>query len=117
MLPETMLAAFYHGPNDLRLEQAPVPKIAPGEALLRVVAASICGTDMRIMHGGHRKYPQGTVRIPGHEVVGEIAVIGDGVAGLTPGQFVFVAPNTGCGHCRQCPQHPQRRVHVVSVRR
>ena len=102
MSDATMLAAVYHGPDDLRLEQVPLPAIGPGEALLRVTSACICGTDMRILHGGHRKYPAGTVRIPGHEVVGEIARVGSEVVGLTVGQRVFVAPNMGCGHCRQC---------------
>jgi L-iditol 2-dehydrogenase len=97
-----MLAAVYRGPKDIRLEQRPVPEIGPGEALLRVTAASICGTDMRILHGAHRKYGEGTVRIPGHEVVGEIAAVGAGVRGIDVGQSVFVAPNMGCGHCRQC---------------
>jgi threonine dehydrogenase-like Zn-dependent dehydrogenase len=97
-----MLAAVYRGPEDIRLEQRPVPEIGAGEALLRVTAASICGTDMRILHGAHRKYGEGTVRIPGHEVVGEIAAIGPGAAGIEVGQTVFVAPNMGCGHCRQC---------------
>lgn len=97
-----MLAAVYHGPNDLRVEEVPVPEIAPEEILLKVSSASICGTDLRIWHGGHRKYPAGTVRIPGHEVVGEIAVVGDEVKGLSTGQRVFLAPNMGCGHCRQC---------------
>jgi L-iditol 2-dehydrogenase len=101
-----MLAAVYHGPQDLRVEEVPVPQIGPGELLLRVRSASICGTDLRIYHGNHRKYPAGTVRIPGHEVVGEIAAIGPGSAaipgGLQVGQRVFVAPNMGCGHCRQC---------------
>ena len=102
MSDATMLAAVYHGPDDLRLEQVPLPAIGPGEALLRVTSACICGTDLRILHGGHRKYPAGTVRIPGHEVVGEIARVGSEVVGLTVGQRVFVAPNMGCGHCRQC---------------
>ena len=97
-----MLAAIYHGPGDLRVEQAPVPATGPGEVLLKVQAASICGTDLRIFHGGHRKYPAGTIRIPGHEAVGEIVEIGSGLAGLETGQRVFVAPNMGCGHCEQC---------------
>jgi L-iditol 2-dehydrogenase len=97
-----MLAAVYYGPNDLRLEQAEMPAIAPDEVLLKVQAAGICGTDLRILHGAHRKFPAGTVRIPGHEVVGTIAQVGDGLSGYTVGQRVFVAPNMGCGHCRQC---------------
>ena len=97
-----MLAAVYHGPNDLRVEQSPEPYPGPSDILLKVQAASICGTDLRIFHGGHRKYPAGTVRIPGHEVVGEIVQTGSGPAGLEAGQRVFVAPNMGCGHCEQC---------------
>ncbi len=99
---DTMLAAVYHGPDDLRVEERPVPTVGPGEALLRVRGASICGTDLRILHGGHRMYPPGTVRIPGHELTGEIAAVGRDVRGLRVGQTVFVAPNIGCGHCRQC---------------
>lgn len=97
-----MLAAVYHGANDLRVEEVPVPAISADELLLKVVNTSICGTDLRILHGGHRKYPDGTVRIPGHEVVGDIAALGANVKGLSVGQRVFVAPNMGCGHCRQC---------------
>jgi L-iditol 2-dehydrogenase len=97
-----MLAAVYHSPNGLRLEQVPVPAIGPDEVLVKVHSASICGTDLRILHGQHRKYPAGTVSIPGHEATGRLAEIGSKVTGLTPGQLVFLAPNMGCGHCREC---------------
>ncbi len=97
-----MRAAVYHGPKDLRLEEVPVPEIGREEVLLRVLRAGICGTDLRIYDGGHRKYPPGTVRIPGHEVVGEIARLGAEVRGYAEGQRVFVAPNVGCGRCREC---------------
>ncbi len=97
-----MLAAVYHGPNDLRVENVPIPEIGKGELLVKVVSASICGTDLRIYHGNHRMYPPGTVRIPGHEVVGTIAQLGEGVKDYSIGQRVFCAPNTGCGHCLQC---------------
>jgi L-iditol 2-dehydrogenase len=97
-----MLAAVYRGPGNLRLEEWPVPVIGPGEALVKVVSVGICGTDLRIVHGEHRKFPPGTVRIPGHEVVGDLVEIGADVVGLTVGQRVMVAPNFGCGHCRQC---------------
>ncbi|MCZ7544270.1 MAG: alcohol dehydrogenase catalytic domain-containing protein [Anaerolineae bacterium] len=97
-----MLAAVYYGPHDIRLEERPVPEIGPGEILLKVVSAGVCGTDLRIWHGAHRKFPPGTVRVPGHEVVGDIAALGAEVKGLEVGQRVMVAPNIGCGHCRQC---------------
>jgi L-iditol 2-dehydrogenase len=97
-----MLAAVYHGPHDLRIEEVPTPVAGAGELLLHIEEASICGTDLRVYHGQHRLFPPGTVRIPGHEVVGIIAEIGPGVSGYTAGPRVFVAPNMGCGHCRQC---------------
>ncbi|MBK7916898.1 MAG: alcohol dehydrogenase catalytic domain-containing protein [Chloroflexi bacterium] len=95
-----MLAAVYHGPEDLRVEDVPKPAIGPDEALVKVSNANICGTDLRIYKGGHRHYPPGAVRIPGHEVVGEIAAIGEQVAGYEIGQRVFVAPNMGNGRNR-----------------
>jgi L-iditol 2-dehydrogenase len=97
-----MLAAVYHGEEDLRVEEVPLPKVGEGEILVRVRSASICGTDLRIYQGQHRKYPPGTRRIPGHEVVGSIAAVGTGVEELQEGQMVFIAPNMGCGHCGQC---------------
>jgi len=97
-----MLAAVYHGPDDLRVEDVAVPEIASDELLVKVLSASICGTDLRILHGNHRMFPPGTIRIPGHEVVGTIAEVGAGVTDYAPGQRVFCAPNTGCGHCLQC---------------
>ena len=97
-----MKASVYHGPNDIRVEDVPVPEITDGELLIKVLSTSICGTDLRIYHGNHRKYPEGTVRIPGHEVVGVIEKVGRGVVGYSINQRVFIAPNTGCGQCRQC---------------
>lgn len=98
-----MIAAVYHGPEDLRVEQRPTPSAGTGEMVLRVDYASICATDLRILRGAHRKYGPGTLRVPGHEVVGTIAELGSGVGGAyRAGQRVFVAPNVGCGRCRQC---------------
>ena len=90
-----MLAAVYHGPGDLRVEEVPVPKIGAGELLVKVLSASICGTDLRIFHGNHRMYPPGTVRIPGHEVVGTIAEIGAGLEGFCHGRARIRRPEHG----------------------
>jgi L-iditol 2-dehydrogenase len=98
-----MEALVYHGAGDLRLQERPTPEPAAGEVVVRVGACGICGTDLRIASGSHRAYPEGTVRVPGHEIAGAIAAAGDGVA-LAEGTPVFVAPNIGCGRCRQCRQ-------------
>jgi L-iditol 2-dehydrogenase len=96
-----MRAVVWHGANDLRLEERPRLEPAAGEAVVRVGACGICGTDLRIASGGHRAYPEGTVRVPGHEIAGTVEAVGDGVE-LPSGATVFVAPNVGCGRCRQC---------------
>ncbi|HUX20114.1 MAG TPA: alcohol dehydrogenase catalytic domain-containing protein, partial [Spirochaetia bacterium] len=97
-----MKAIVYHGPEDLRVEEVPTPRSEPDGLVVRLLASSICGTDLRILHGNHRMYPEGTLRIPGHEVVGEVSEIGSEVRNIPIGRRVFIAPNIGCGHCRQC---------------
>jgi L-iditol 2-dehydrogenase len=94
-------ALVYHGPDDLRVEDRPDREPGAGEALLRVEACGICGTDLRIASGSHRAYPEGTVRVPGHEIAGQVAAVGEGVD-LEVGAAAFVAPNIGCGQCREC---------------
>lgn len=96
-----MNALVYHGPEDLRLERRELPEPGHGEVLVRVEACGICGTDLRIVHGKHRAYADGACRVPGHEIVGTIAAVGPGAPGRD-GDRVFVAPNIGCGRCRQC---------------
>jgi 2-desacetyl-2-hydroxyethyl bacteriochlorophyllide A dehydrogenase len=98
-----VIAVVYHGPEDLRVEERPRPSAAAGEIVLRVDYASICATDLRILRGAHRKCGPGAVRVPGHEIVGTISELGGGVpAAYRAGQRVFVAPNVGCGRCREC---------------
>jgi len=98
---ETMQAAVYHGPDDIRLEEVPVPQINQDEILVKVLNANICGTDLRILHGHHRKYPEGTVRIPGHEMAGRVVKVGEKLRKYQKGDHVFVAPNMGDGDSRE----------------
>ena len=94
-MKDKMQAAVYHGPGDIRVESIPIPEIGEDEILLKVLNANICGTDLRIFHGGHRMYPEGTIRVPGHEVVGVIAEVGEQVKKYQVGDRVFIAPNMG----------------------
>jgi L-iditol 2-dehydrogenase len=96
-----MYALAYRGAGRLVLEERPVPVPAAGEAVVHVDACSICGTDLRIAAGSHRAYSRPNGRVPGHELAGTIAAVGEGVA-LHEGDAVFVAPNYGCGRCRAC---------------
>lgn len=97
-----MRAAVYQGGSELSQETLGVPQFGPDEALLRVGAAGICGTDLRILRDGHHRIPAGTARVLGHELAGEIVARGEQVVGLEVGDRVGVAPNIGCGTCAQC---------------
>jgi L-iditol 2-dehydrogenase len=95
-----MLAAVYRGVNDVRLESVPVPRIAPGELLLRVHTCGICGTDLKKIATGSHSAP----RIFGHETSGEVAAVGEGVEDFRVGDRVVVFHHIPCGECYYC-QH------------
>jgi len=85
----------------LALETAPVPRPGPGELLIKVRACAVCRTDLHVVDGdlSHPKLPL----IPGHEVIGTVAAVGDGTPAATLGERVGV-PWLGwtCGACRYC---------------
>jgi L-iditol 2-dehydrogenase len=95
-------AIVFHGINDVRLDDIEIPEINENEALLKVRAAALCGTDLRVKASGHRCIPEKETRILGHEVSGVISKVGGKVKGLKEGMRVAVAPVSGCGVCRQC---------------
>ncbi len=85
----------------LKLVRRPIPRPGPGQLLLRVKACGVCRTDLHVVDGD---LPQTRLPIvPGHEVVGEVVELGEGVSGFEPGQRVGV-PWLGhtCGRCRYC---------------
>ena len=106
-----MKACILHGPGHVSVEDVPDPKPGPGEVLLRVSAAAICHSDIRVYRGQKKARP-GVV--PGHETAGVVEAVGEGVEGVRPGDRVVVCPILACGHCEFCAQGkrnrcPQRR--------
>lgn len=97
-----MKALVYKDQQGIRLEDIPVPDINDDEALLRVHSAAICATDVRVAAYGHRKIPEDSSSILGHEMAGEIFSTGKSVKKLEVGQKVSIAPVTGCGTCSHC---------------
>jgi len=97
-----MRAARLYGKEDLRIEEIPVPEAGPGEVLLKVKAAAICGTDIRMYRNGARAASPENPLVLGHEVSGAVESVGKGVSGYRAGSAVAVAPNMGCGVCDQC---------------
>ena len=102
MTDKMMKAVQLTGKESLRLTEVPIPEIGPGEMLLRVRAASICGTDVRMYKNGYKNVSEEHPLIPGHEFSGDIAAVGKDVNGYAVGQKVSVAPNVGCGVCDMC---------------
>jgi L-iditol 2-dehydrogenase len=97
-IPSTMQALVYHGVNDVRLEEVPVPQVGPGEILLRVHTCGICGTDLKKIATGSHSAP----RIFGHETSGVIAKVGEGVRKFSVGERVVVFHHIPCRECYYC---------------
>ncbi len=95
----SMRAAVFQGKDDLRLKSVPRPSAGIGEAVIRITATTICGTDLHILRG---EYPVKPGLIIGHEPVGVIEELGDGLTGYEVGDRVLVGAITPCGQCRAC---------------
>jgi threonine 3-dehydrogenase len=90
------------GPG-LWLQDVPNPKPTPGEVLIRVLRTGICGTDLHIE--SWNEWAQHTIKPPlvvGHEFVGEVVELGEGVASVYPGEIVGAEGHIVCGKCRNC---------------
>jgi threonine 3-dehydrogenase len=101
---ESMLALVknHRGPG-LALESVPVPSAGAGEVVIRVLKTAICGTDVHIYEWD--EWAQRTLSVPlvaGHEFVGRIVELGDGVRGLELGELATGEGHIVCGHCRNC---------------
>jgi alcohol dehydrogenase len=96
-----MRAVVYHGPGQKAWEEVPDPEIIDDDDIIvRVDAATICGTDLHILKGDVPAVRNG--RILGHEAVGTIIEVADGVQTLTEGDRVLVSCISACGTCRFC---------------
>lgn len=95
---ETMKASVYQGNRQIRLEQLPLPKIGPGELLVKVSGCGLCATDVSKVD--HALVTPPTVL--GHEVVGTVSAVGEGVRGITTGERVVVSHHVPCYACHYC---------------
>ena len=105
-----MKALVYQGPG--KKEWTDVPEAAlqePTDAVVRVDTTTICGTDLHILHGDVPAVTEG--RVLGHEAVGTVTAVGDGVKSFAVGDRVLVPAITKCGRCVYCqrgmPSHCQ----------
>jgi threonine dehydrogenase-like Zn-dependent dehydrogenase len=95
-----MKAVVFHGVGDLRVQDVPQPRPKAGEAVIRITATTICGTDVHIVKG---EYPVKPGLILGHEPVGVIHELGSGLEeDYSVGERVIVGAITPCGQCFYC---------------
>ena len=97
-----MKAALLYGVEDLRIENVEKPKVDYGEVLVKVKAATTCGTDLKIFQRG---YVSGVIQLPtvfGHEWAGDIVEVGEGVPWLKEGMRVRAGNSSPCLRCKMC---------------
>lgn len=97
-----MKAAMLYGLKDLRIENIEVPEVGAGEVLVRVKAATTCGTDLKIFQRG---YVEKVIRLPtvfGHEWAGEVVEVGEGLEWPKKGMRVRAGNSAPCLHCIMC---------------
>jgi L-iditol 2-dehydrogenase len=99
---EKMRMLRWYGPEDVRLDQVETPRPGAGEVLVKIGAATTCGTDFKTFKRGH---PRLIKEIPapfGHEMAGVVAAVGPGVQGFSAGDRVVVGNSAPCGECLFC---------------
>ncbi len=96
-----MLAGFLDRIGSISVREADVPRPGPGQVLLRVAACGVCGTDYHIFAGELTDGVSPPV-VLGHEIAARVEAVGQGVSGLSKGQFCAVDPVIGCGCCEMC---------------
>jgi alcohol dehydrogenase len=93
-------AVTFQAPGEVRVDEVPEPEVgSPDEAIVRVEATGICGSDLHIYHGRVRVEPGFVI---GHEYVGTVVVVGEGVSGVSEGDRVLGTYCTACGECFFC---------------
>jgi threonine dehydrogenase-like Zn-dependent dehydrogenase len=96
-----MRAVVWHGVGDIRIDDLPDPKVQePTDAVVRLTASAICGTDLHFVRGTMAGMREGTIL--GHEGVGVVTETGPGVRNLRPGDRVVIPSTIGCGSCSYC---------------
>jgi len=108
-----MLSVVVEQPNQMAIRERPQPQPGIGEVRVRVRYAGICGSDVHILHGKNPfvVYP----RVIGHEFVGQIDAVGEGVDAARLGELVAVDPVVSCGHCHACAVGRRNVCHNLQV--
>ncbi len=101
-MSQRMKAAMYYGIGDVRYEETDIPKIGPGELLVKVGTALTCGTDVKTYKRGHPILIKHVPALFGHEYAGTIEAVGEGVQNFKEGMRVVATNSAPCGQCFFC---------------
>lgn len=110
---QTMQAAVYYGPGDVRIESREIPQVASNQVLIKVLRSGMCGTDASEYTSGPKIFPTSTRHpvsnhlgpfILGHEFIGEIVSVGAEVSGFAVGDIVASGAGYSCGSCDRCTE-------------
>lgn len=112
-----MLALTYHGSHDVRVDTMPDPILQePDDALLRITATAICGSDLHLYRGKIPELKEGDIL--GHEFMGVVVDAGSEVTNLQKGDRVVVPFVIACGHCffarNNCFLHARRQIRIAA---
>jgi L-iditol 2-dehydrogenase len=102
---DKMTAAVLYGKRDVRIEQIPIPRVGPGEVLVRIKAALTCGTDLKVYRQGFHARMIVPPAVFGHELAGIVEDVGEGVESFSAGMRVVSANSGPCNQCFYCERH------------
>ncbi len=110
-----MKAVTFHGKRDVRVDNHPDPRIEePTDAIVRITSTAICGSDLHLYEVLGPFLDEGDIL--GHEPMGIVEEVGDGVEHIGPGDRVVIPFNISCGHCWMCDQQLYSQCETTQVR-
>src|SRR5580704_16391308 len=103
-----MKAAIFHGKENIRIEEVPLPSLKPGEVRVQIAVALTCGTVLKVLKRGYHAKMLTPPSPFGHELAGTISELTPGAADQWHvGDRVVVANSAPCGHCFYCKHHQE----------
>ena len=102
-----MTAAVLYGKEDVKIEKVPIPRVSPGEVLIKVQVALTCGTDLKVYQRGYHARMIVPPALFGHELAGVVEEVGAGVKLFKPGMRVVALNSAPCQMCFYCSKHQE----------
>lgn len=103
VMPDANRMAYLDAEHRITIRTEPIPRPGAGEALVKIAANGLCGSDIHFYHEGRLgNFVVTTPYVPGHEACGVVAGVGEGALGVAAGDRVVIEPGIPCGRCGPC---------------